>query len=118
MSDNKVWNEKMGYMMNPEVNKKLDEEVREYQKGNKLADEMDEEDEEDDRYAIFDSAVFDAVTKAQDLYCEDGASLRTTIEALIDWLEECKDKGPELKKKLEEIEDDDDEEDEEEESTK
>ena len=110
MSGNKVWNSKMGYEMDEEVNEKLDQEVREYQKNNKLAKEMDDEDAEDDRYPIFDSAVFDAVTKAQELYCEDGASLDTVIDALIGWLKNCKGKETELKKKLEEIDEADDEE--------
>ena len=110
----KTWNEKMGYMMDESVNDKLDEEVHEYQKGNKLAEEMDEEEDHENRLSIFDSAVFDAVTKAQDLYCEEGASLKTVITALIDWLDGCKDKESELNAKLKEIKKDDNEEDEEE----
>lgn len=107
-SGNKVWNSKMGYEMDENVNSKLDKDVLKYQKGNKLAKDMVEEDEEEDRYPIFDSAVFDAVTKAQDMYIEDGATLDETIDVLIDWLKACKGKEAKLKKALEKLDQDDD----------
>ena len=111
----KTYNHVLGYMMDDDTNKRLDHEVLEYQKKNPLAKEMKEEEDEDDKLQIFDSAVMDAVLAAKDMYCEDEKSLDVVIDALIGWLKNCKGKEADLKEEL--YETDEDEEDEGDEET-
>jgi hypothetical protein len=105
----KSYNDKLGYMMDNQVNDKLDATVRSYQKDNEIAEEMDEEKSEDDRYPIFDAVFFDAFQKAKEMYVEDGESLDKVIDEYIKWLKSCKGKEKILLKTLEKVEESDDE---------
>jgi hypothetical protein len=107
--DSKVWNPKMGYAMDPDLNDKLDSKVKEILKGTKLGKELDEPDEEEMKYAVFDSAIFDLVTAAQELYCGDDMSLDEVLEMLIQAFGKLKGKEKELREEVEEDEDEDEE---------
>ena len=113
MADNKVYNEKMGYMMDVDLNEKLDDKTKKELKGTKIGELLNEEDERDARYAIFDTNIFDLVTEVQDEYCEGEMDLDEALEILIEGLKTRKGKEEEYRKDVEEDdEEDEDEEDE------
>lgn len=109
--DSKVWNPKMGYAMDPDLNDKLDDKVKKILKGTKLGKELLEPEEEEMKYAVFDAAIFDLVEEAKDLYCEEDTKLDEVLDMLIKAFQKLKGKEKELCAMVEE-DDDDDEEDE------
>lgn len=98
--------------MDTEENEKLDDKVLEYQGKNKIAEDMREDESEDDKFQIFDSAIMDAILAAKDMYVEGEADLDETLESIISWCKKCKGKEKEYLKLLED-EDEDEEENEE-----
>ena len=96
MDDNKVWNDKLGYEMDVDKNEKMDKEVREYQDGNAIAEELDEDEDRQCRYSVFDSVFFDAFEAAKDMYIEDGKDLDKVIDEYVKWLKKCKGKEADL----------------------
>jgi hypothetical protein len=98
MADNTVYNEKMGYMMNTKVNEKVDDKVKSILGNKGMGAEMKKEDEENIRYSVWDSSVFDLVTAAQDLYCSGEKDLNETLSMLITSFNKLKGKEDELKK--------------------
>jgi len=99
----KVWNDKMGYMMDEDLNKKLDKKVLGYQGDSELAEDVKEEDQEESKMQVFDSAVMDAVCAAKDMYIDEGESLDHVIDELIKWLEDCKGHEEEYMKEVEDF---------------
>jgi hypothetical protein len=96
MTDDTVWNDKLGYEMDVDKNERMDKAVRKYQGKNKLAKDMDEEEDESCRYSVFDSVFFDAFEAAKDIYIEDGEKLDKVIDEYVAWLKKCKGKEKEL----------------------
>ncbi len=101
----KVWNDKLGYEMDVDLNEKVDKEVLKYQSG-EIAKQLSEEEDEDKRFQVFDSSIMDAVMAAKDMYIEDKKSLKEVIDSLIEWLKKCQDKEEELMKTIDEEDED------------
>lgn len=100
----------MGYAMDPDLNDKLDAKVKSVLKGTKMGEELLEPEEEEMRYAVFDSAVFDLVTAAQEIYCEGDTPLDDILEMLIESFKKLKGKEKELKEVVEDEDEDEKEE--------
>jgi hypothetical protein len=98
MTDNTVYNEKMGYMMNTKVNEKVDDKVKKILGNKGMGEEMKGEDEEQIRYSVWDSSVFDLVTAAQDIYTSGEKDLNEVLSMLITSFNKLKGKEDELKK--------------------
>ena len=98
MEDKTVYNSKMGYMMNTAVNEKVDDKVKKILGNKGMGEEMKEEDEEKIRYSVWDSAVFDLVTAAQDIYTNGEKPLDEVLSMLITSFNKLKGKEDELKK--------------------
>ena len=110
--DSKVWNPKMDYAMDPDLNDKMDSKVKEILKGTKMGKELTEPEEEEARYAIFDSAVFDLVEACKEVYCEGETPLDEILDMLIKAFEKLKGKESELKNMVEDDEEEDEEDEE------
>jgi hypothetical protein len=107
--DAKVWNPKMGYAMDPDLNDKVDRKVKEILSGTKMGGELSAPDEEEMRYAIFDSAIFDLVQAAQDIYCDGKTKLDDVLDMLIEAFKKLKGKEKTLQDEVRKDWDDDEE---------
>jgi hypothetical protein len=103
--DAKVYNEKQGYLMDPDVNERIDEKVKGILGETELMDEDD-----DVRYAVFDP-ICDMVYAAQEMYCNEEKTFDEVLQMLMDAFKKLKGHEEELMK----IAESDDEEDMEEE---
>jgi hypothetical protein len=105
----KVYNSKMEYMMDIDVNDSMDRTTKKELKGTKIGSIMSEDDDKDYRYAVFDTKIFDLVTAVQDKYCENEISLDEALDLLTEGFKEFKGKEDkylkEAKKNYEESED-------------
>ena len=108
-----TYNMALGYEMDDDEDKKLDDKVLEYQHG-KTAKEMKKEDEEDEnelsRKKILNSAFWDYIEEEKDKYLDGDVSLDEFLKETIKWCNGCIGKEDELEDMLEDDDEDEKEE--------